>query len=71
MGDSLPLTVETAFWYEGKQYMVTAADKQYLIVGQPGFGTVISNDSFIGLLTMPFFNGKSFKELINNFLFEN
>ena len=66
-----PLTVETSFWYKGKEYMVTSIKGDYLIVTQPDFGEVISNKNFLDLLNMPFDNEKSFKELIGEFIFEN
>ncbi len=65
-----PLTVETTFWYEGKEYMVTRLRKEYVIVSQPDFKEVISNKNFKNLLEMPFISGKSFHDLIEEFLFE-
>ncbi len=69
--DNPPLTVETPFWYKGKEYMVTSLSQRYVIVFQPDFSEVIGNDNFIDLLKMPFDEGKSFKELIGEFLFED
>lgn len=69
--DDPPLTVETVFWYEGKEYMVTYFNGKYSIVSQPEFNVIVSSDNFLGLLDAPFLNEKSFKELIADFLFED
>lgn len=68
--DNLPLTVETSFWYENQEYMVTKLCDDYVIVLQPEFEIIISNKNFIDLLEMAFRNGKSFKELLPKLLFE-
>ncbi|SHF01268.1 hypothetical protein SAMN02745190_01644 [Schwartzia succinivorans DSM 10502] len=68
--DNPPLTVETLFWYDGQEYMVTRIGHRYAIVTQPAFKEVISNENFKDLLEMPFLNGKSFRALIREFLFE-
>ncbi|MBP5491438.1 MAG: hypothetical protein J6Y08_01200 [Clostridiales bacterium] len=68
--DNPPLTVETSFWYRGKEYMVTSLYGRYVIVSQPDFEEVISNENFKDLLDMVFSDGKSFSELIGEFLFE-
>ena len=68
--DNPPLTVETVFWYKGKEYMVTSLHDEYVIVSQPQFAEVISNKNFKDLLEMPFDGEKSFSELIDEFLFE-
>jgi hypothetical protein len=41
--DNPPLTVETSFWYNGQEYMVTSINGVYAIVKQPDFEIVISN----------------------------
>ena len=69
--DTPPLTVETPFWYKNKEYMVTRLQDDYVIVSQPDFQSVISNKNFKQLLEMPFIDGKSFRELISEFLFED
>ena len=69
--DDPPLTVETPFWYENQEYMVTKIKNEYVIVMQPDFTIVVSNNNFKELLEMPFLNGKSFHELIESFLFED
>lgn len=66
-----PLNVETAFWYCNQEYMVTSLDGNYVIVKQPEFEIIISNSNFIGLLNMVFIEGKSFKELLPELLFED
>ena len=66
-----PLTVETPFWYQSKEYMVTSLRGEYVIVTQPDFKTVISNRNFKELLEMPFIDNKSFRDLIDDFLFED
>lgn len=65
-----PLTVETTFWYNNQEYMVTSLKGQYVIVMQPDFEIVISNNNFVKLLNMDFIEGKSFKELLPELLFE-
>lgn len=65
-----PLTVETTFWYNNQEYMVTSLKGQYVIVMQPDFEIVISNNNFVELLNMDFIEGKSFKELLPELLFE-
>lgn len=65
-----PLTVETSFWYENQEYMVTKLGDDYVIVSQPEFEIIISNKNFISLLEMIFIHGKSFKELLPKLLFE-
>jgi hypothetical protein len=68
--DNPPLTVETSFWYNGQEYMVTSINGVYAIVKQPDFEIVISNSNFIELLNMVFLEEKSFKELLPELLFE-
>ena len=65
-----PLTVETSFWYENQEYMVTKLGDDYVSVSQPEFEIIISNKNFISLLEMIFIHGKSFKELLPKLLFE-
>ena len=65
-----PLTVETSFWYENQEYMVTKLGDDDVIVSQPEFEIIISNKNFISLLEMIFIHGKSFKELLPKLLFE-
>lgn len=67
--DNPPLTVETVFWYKDSEYMVTSLQHEYVIVKQPEFLIIIANTNLINLLTMPFIDGKSFKELMPEFLF--
>ena len=66
-----PLTVETPFWYLGREYMITTLRGRYVIVFQPDFNEVISSDNFRELLEMPFINGKSFHDLLGSLLFED
>jgi hypothetical protein len=68
--DNPPLTVETSFWYNGQEYMVTSINGVYAIVKQPDFEIVISNSNFIELLNMVFLEEKSFEELLPELLFE-
>ena len=70
LSEAPPLTVETPFWYKGKEYMVTSLRYEYVIVTMPEFEEVICNKNFLALLNMPFMDGKSFKELMDEFLFE-
>lgn len=65
-----PLTVETTFWYQNKEYLVTSLRNEYVIVSQPDFDEIICSDNFISLLNMPFIGNQSFKDLICEFLFE-
>jgi hypothetical protein len=69
--DDPPLTVETSFWYNSHEFMVTNLNGEYAIVKQPDFETVISNSNFIELLNMDFMDGKSFKVLLPELLFED
>lgn len=69
--DNPPLTVETPFWYNEQEYMVTSLQGDYVIVTQPDFNVVIRNKNFKQLLEMPFIEGKTFQELISAFLFED
>ncbi|SHN64499.1 hypothetical protein SAMN02745247_02803 [Butyrivibrio hungatei DSM 14810] len=68
--DDPPLTVETSFWYGNEEFMITFLNERYVIVKQPEFSTVVECNNFIKLLEMPFIEGKSFKELLPEFLFE-
>ncbi len=68
--DNPPLTVETYFLFNNQEYLVTSLDGQYVIVTMPDFKKLITNNNFLELLTTTFKDGKSFKELINDFLFE-
>ena len=68
--DNPPLTVETDFWYNNQEYLITSLRGEYVIVTMPDFNELIVNKNFLNLLTTPFIDGKSFKELINGFLFE-
>lgn len=68
--DNPPLTVETDFWYQDKEFLVTSLRGEYVIVTMPDFEEILINQNFLDLLNMPFIDGKSFKELINEFLFE-
>ncbi len=68
--DNPPLTVETDFWYNNHEYLVTSLNGEYVIVTMPDFDELIISKNFLELLTIPFIDGKSFKELINDFLFE-
>ena len=69
--DNPPLTVETVFWYENEQYMVTASNNEYVIVSLPDFNEKIHSKNLISLLELPLFDSNSFKELICEFFFEN
>lgn len=69
--DNPPLTVETTFWYRETEYMVTKLNKEYVIVKQPSFEEIVRNKNFLELLKMPFADGKSFQDLIGEFLFED
>ena len=71
LNNNPPLTVETTFWYKEKEYLVTSLQGDFVIVSQPEFTEVIRNSNFRSLLTMPFDNGMSFKDLIQEFLFED
>ena len=46
---------------------MTSLRNEYVIVTQPDFKEVISNKNFKALLEMPFVDGKSFHELIDDF----
>lgn len=69
--DNPPLTVETVFWYEDEQYMVTSLNNEYVIVTLPDFSEKLRSKNLLFLLELPLFNGKSFKESVNDFFFEN
>ena len=69
--DDPPLTMETSFWYQYNEYMITSLRNEYMIVTQPDFREVIRNKNFKALLEMPFIDGKSFYALIGDFLFED
>ena len=68
--DNPPLTVETVFWYKDKSYIVTTLNHQYVILEFPEWNEVLRSDNFLELLDIPYWDGKSFKEKINEFLFE-
>jgi hypothetical protein len=69
--DNPPLTVETTFWYNAQEYMVTSLSCGYAIVKQPDFEIIISNENLIELLNMAFLEGKSFKKLLPELWFED
>lgn len=68
--DDPPLTVETSFWYNNQEFMVTSLRHEYVIITQPDFTEIISNKNFKALLEMPFIEGRSFHELIDELWFE-
>lgn len=75
-----PMTAEVFFEYKGAKYRIEAlGEKQFNVPDfdkagyfflTPDFKPLHREDTFIKLLTCPFFDGKSFKDRINEFLFE-
>lgn len=70
LADNPPLTVETVFWYKEKSYIVTSLNKQFVILEFPEWVEVIKSENLLKLLNIPFLEGKSFKERIDELFFE-
>jgi len=65
-----PMTVDFSFTYKRKQYFVEKTDNEYQILDS-NWNTVLSNSNFLFLLSSPIWDGKSFKDVIENILFES
>ncbi|MCF0150979.1 MAG: hypothetical protein HUJ80_06185 [Firmicutes bacterium] len=63
-----PMTVDFAFWYGEKLYYCTGEDFGNILV-DADWNRIAYNVNFLLLLEMPVFDGRSFRECINDILF--
>ena len=70
--DNPPMTVDMTFLYMGKIYYLDGINQEYAILTD-AWEVVVSDSNFLRVLCKPveIWEGKSFKELIAEFLFEN
>mgnify|MGYP003189953518 CR=1 FL=1 len=66
--DSPPMTTDFAFWYKKNKFYCTGEDSGYVIVDEI-WNRLAYSENFLQLLEMPIFNGKSFRDCINEILF--
>ncbi len=67
-----PMTVDMTFCYQGKKYYLDCVDHEYAILTEK-WECIASDKNFLSLLNKPIgrWNEKSFREIINEVLFEN
>ena len=65
--DNPPMTTDFAFWYDNKKYYCTGEDYGYIIVDE-NWNRLAYNKNLLLLLEDGIFNGKSFRELIEDIL---
>ena len=66
--DNPPMTVDFAFWYNNKKYFCTGEDYGNVIVDE-NWNRIAYNKNFLKLLETPVFNGKSFRDCIEEVMF--
>lgn len=67
MRDDPPMTVDFAFWYNGKRYYCTGEDYGN-IIADDNWNRIGYNKNLLQLLEMPLFDNKSFRECIEDIL---
>lgn len=65
-----PMTLDMTFYYEDKEYYLEEIRDGFAILTSD-WDEVIYSENFLTLLTMPLFEEKSFKKLIEEFWFVN
>lgn len=65
-----PMTVDMTFYYNNEKYYLEEIKDGFAILTSD-WKEIIHNENFLALVTTPVFNNKSFKELIEFFLFVN
>ncbi len=66
--DNPPMTMDFAFWYKDKKYYCTGEDFGNVIVDE-AWNRVAYEKNFLKLLEMQVFDGKSFRDCIEELLF--
>lgn len=66
--DNPPMTVDFAFWYHEKKYYCTGEDGGNVIVDE-NWERLAYDKNFLKLLEFPVFNGKSFRDCVDDILF--
>ena len=66
--DDPPMTVDFMFWKDEKKYYCTGEDYGFVIV-DADWNRVAFNKSFLKLLETPAWDGRSFKDCIDDLLF--
>lgn len=66
--DDPPMTTDFAFWYKNKKYYCTGEEFGYVIVDE-SWNRLAFDKNFLKLLGMPIFEGKSFRNCIEEILF--
>ena len=67
--DHPPMTVDFTFWYNNKKYYCTGEDYGFVIVDE-AWNRIAYSKNFLKLLEIPVFDGESFRERIEELLFE-
>lgn len=66
--DNPPMTADFAFWYNNKKYFCTGEDYGNVIVDE-NWNRIAYDKNFLKLLETPVFNGKSFRDCIEEVMF--
>ena len=67
MKENPPMTDDFMFWYNGKKYFCTGEEYGNVIVDEK-WNRLAYNENFLDLLLTPIFDGKSFKDVIEDIL---
>lgn len=70
MSDNPPMTVDMTFYYKGNEFFLDAIRDGYAIFTSD-WQELSFEKNLLKLLTKPLFENKSFKDLIEQFLFVN
>lgn len=68
--DDPPMVEDMDFFYNDKEYYLDAIRDGYAVLTSE-WEELLYDENFLKLLTKPLFNDRSFKELIEQFLFVN
>lgn len=68
--DNPPMTIDFAFWYREKKYYCTGEDYGFVIVDKD-WNRIAYSKNFRKLLLEPVFDGKSFKDSLDQIYIED
>ena len=69
MKDNPPMISDFAFWYKEEKYYCTGEDQGFVVVDSK-WNRIAYSKNFLQLLSMPLFDDKSFKDLIEGLIIQ-
>ena len=69
--DNPPFTADMVFWYGEKRYIIAGIDAGVAIFEYDEYRMLVYDDNFLVMLQKPFGGKNSFKDLIEEILFED